>query len=88
VNPSTGGDTRSITFGFPAIVPVTLTVKKTVPPGLVVLLAGATFKPHTALAGTIEKGTQGDTAPVTASVTIMEYEPTPAELAGRAPNES
>jgi hypothetical protein len=50
VIPNVGGDTSSITFGFPAIVPVTLTVKKTVPPGEVVLDAGATFKPHAACA--------------------------------------
>lgn len=50
VIPSVGGDTSSITFGFPGIVPVTLTVKKTVPPGAVDLDAGATSKPHAACA--------------------------------------
>ena len=50
VIPNVGGDTSSITFGFPAIVPVTLTVKKTVPPGDVVLEEGATFRPHAAWA--------------------------------------
>ena len=39
-------------------------------------------------AGTMEKGTQGDTAPVTASFTLIENEPTPAALAWSAPNES
>jgi len=53
VIPNIGGDTRSITFGFPAIVPVTLTVKNTVPPAAVVLDAGATSKPHAAWASGI-----------------------------------
>jgi hypothetical protein len=46
VIPSRGGDTRSSTFGFPAIEPVTLTVNEAVCPGAMAADAGVTERSH------------------------------------------
>jgi hypothetical protein len=49
--PSTGGDTRSWTCGFPAIEPETVTAKEAVCPGATLLDPGLTERFHAYTAG-------------------------------------